>query len=303
MTTPLVFAASPLDRASHLRKDGAWLSAALDSEASRFLPFHRLNVLVKAEKPELAWANPSIRSVMDARTGAVFLGLREGLAHFAVDLSGLHDPVTELGLAGAANFSDVRQVAASLPGGDASIVAQGRQMLDWHTRHRYCAVCGHATSVKEAGYLRECDECDAQHFPRTDPVVIMLVHDGERCLLGRQAGWPARMWSALAGFVEAGETLEDAVRREVMEEAGIPVGEVRYHASQPWPFPSSLMMGCMATALADAITVDKTELEDVRWFPRERVLRALRDPASEPEFFVPPPMAIAHHLVKAWAEA
>jgi len=303
MTTPMVFAASPLDRASHLRRDGAWLSAALENESSRFLPFHRLNVLVKSEKPELAWANPSIRSVMDARTGAVFLGLRDGLAHFAVDLTSLHDPVTELGLSGAADFSDVRQIAASLPGGDASIVAQGRQMLDWHARHRYCAVCGHATAVKEAGYLRECDECDAQHFPRTDPVVIMLVHDGARCLLGRQAGWPAAMWSSLAGFVEAGETLEDAVRREVMEEAGITVGEVSYHASQPWPFPSSLMIGCMARARSDAITVDRTELEDARWFSREVVLRALREPGADPTFFVPPAMAIAHHLIKAWAES
>jgi NAD+ diphosphatase len=164
-------------------------------------------------------------------------------------------------------------------------------------------VCGHATSVKEAGYMRECDECDAQHFPRTDPVVIMLVHDGERCLLGRQTGWPAQMWSALAGFVEAGETLEDAVRREVMEEAGIAVGEVRYHSSQPWPFPASLMIGCMARAQSSAITVDKSELEDAQWFPRERVLRALRTPGPDVGFFVPPPMAIAHHLVRAWAES
>jgi len=303
MTTPLVFAASPLDRASHLRRDAAWLESALESETSRFLPFHQLNVLIKAESLELAWARPSIRDAMDARTGAVFLGLRDGVAHFAADLSTLRDPVTQLGLAGAAAFSDVRQIAPALPGGDASIVAQGRQMLDWHARHRYCAACGHATRVKEAGYLRECDACGAQHFPRTDPVVIMLVHDGARCLLGRQAGWPARMWSALAGFVEAGETLEDAVRREVMEEAGIRVGDVRYHASQPWPFPSSLMIGCIARARADAITVDESELEDARWFPRETVLRALRDPTAGGEFFVPPPMAIAHHLISAWAQS
>jgi NAD+ diphosphatase len=208
----LVFS-QPLDRVSHLRRDGAWLAAALDNESSRFLPFHRLNVLVKSEKPELAWANPAIKSVMDARTGAVLLGLRDGRALRGRSLPP-HDPVTSRA-AGAANFADVRQ-AAEPAGRRRSIVAQGRQMLDWHARHRYCAVCGHATSVKEAGYLRECDECDAQHFPRTDPVVIMLVHDGARCLLGRQAGWPAKMWSALAGFVEAGETLEDAVRREVM---------------------------------------------------------------------------------------
>jgi NAD+ diphosphatase len=303
MTARITFAGSPLDRASHLRRDAAWLEKQLESESSRFLAFHRLNVLIKTGKPELAWAHAGLKSLMDARTGAVFLGLIDGVAHFALDLTPLHDPVTELGLGGAATFADVRSVAPTLPEGEASIVAQGRQMLDWHARHRYCAACGHATAVKEAGYMRECDECDAQHFPRTDPVVIMLVHDGHRCLLGRQAGWPAQMWSALAGFVEAGETLEDAVRREVMEEAGIAVGEVRYHASQPWPFPASLMIGCMARAASEAITVDKSELEDAQWFERERVLRALRTPGPDVGFFVPPPMAIAHHLVKAWAES
>ena len=303
MTARITFAGSPLDRASHLRRDAAWLEKQLESESSRFLAFHRLNVLIKTGKPELAWAHAGLKSAMDARTGAVFLGLIDGVAHFALDLSPLHDPVTELGLAGAATFADVRSVAPTLPEGEASIVAQGRQMLDWHARHRYCAVCGHTTAVKEAGYMRECDECDAQHFPRTDPVVIMLVHDDRRCLLGRQAGWPAQMWSALAGFVEAGETLEDAVRREVMEEAGIAVGDVRYHASQPWPFPASLMIGCMARAESEAITVDKSELEDAQWFERERVLRALRTPGPDVGFFVPPPMAIAHHLVKAWAES
>ena len=136
------------------------------------------------------------------------------------------------------------------------IVAQGRQMLDWHARHRYCAVCGHATSVKEAGYLRECDECDAQHFPRTDPVVIMLALNGDKCLLGRQAQWPQGFYSALAGFVEPGETIEEAVARELHEEAGIKTGEVFFHSTQPWPYPSSLMIGCYATAATTEITVD-----------------------------------------------
>ena len=158
MTARITFAGSPLDRASHLRRDAAWLQAQLESESSRFLAFHRLNVLIKTGKPELAWAHAGLKSSMDARTGAVFLGLIDGVAHFALDLSPLHDPVTELGLAGAATFADVRSVAPTLPEGEASIVAQGRQMLDWHARHRYCAVCGHGTSIKEAGYMRECDE-------------------------------------------------------------------------------------------------------------------------------------------------
>ena len=302
VSSALVFAGSPLDRANHRRRDAAWIAAQLEREESRFLPFWRLNVLVKSQKPELAWATSAIRSVQDPRTGAVLLGVREHVAHFAVDLTPLHDPVTELGLGGSASFLELRAAAATLPAPDAAIAAQGRQMLDWHARHRFCAVCGHATAVKEAGYMRECDECDAQHFPRTDPVVIMLVESGDRCLLGRQAGWPAQMYSALAGFVEAGESLEEAVRREVQEESGIAIGAVRYFASQPWPFPSSLMIGCMARALTEQVTVDKSELEDARWFTRADVLRSLAEPGAG-GVLVPPPVAIAHHLIRAWAES
>jgi NAD+ diphosphatase len=298
----MVFSNSPLDRASHVRRDSAWLAARLDDPDTRFLPFWKLNVLVKSSKPELAWATSEIRPLGEAKTGAVLLGLREGVAHFAVDISPVTDPAAELGLAGAASFVELRAAAMTLPGGDCAIAAQGRQMLDWHARHRFCAVCGHPTSVKEAGYLRECDECDAQHFPRTDPVVIMLVAQGDRCLLGRQAMFPPRMYSALAGFVEAGESLEEAVRREVHEESGIAVGDVTYFASQPWPFPSSLMIGCLARATTSEVTVDKTELDDARWFTRAQVLAALRSP-GEAELFVPPPLAIAHHLIRTWAEA
>jgi len=302
VSSSITFAGSPLDRAGLRRRDGPWIAAQLESEQSRFLPFWRLNVLVKAEKPELAWATTAIRSVQDPRTGSVFLGMRDGVAHFALDISPLHDPVTELGLGGSASFVELRAAAATLSASDSAIAAQGRQMLDWHARHRFCAVCGRATSVKEAGYMRECDECDAQHFPRTDPVVIMLVESGDRCLLGRQAGWPAKMYSALAGFVEAGESLEEAVRREVQEEAGIRVGEVRYHASQPWPFPSSLMIGCLARAESEAVTVDKSELEDARWFARADILKSLAQPGAG-GVFVPPPVAIAHHLIRFWAES
>jgi NAD+ diphosphatase len=302
VSRPIVFSGSPLDRAANRRRDGAWIAAQLEREDSRFLPFWRLNVLVKSQKPELAWATPALRAAADARTGAVFLGMRDDVSHFALDLSPMTDPVSELGLAGSASFLELRAAAATLPAADAAIAAQGRQMLDWHARHRFCAVCGHSTAVKEAGYMRECDECDAQHFPRTDPVVIMLVESGDRCLLGRQAAWPAGMYSALAGFVEAGESLEEAVRREVQEEAGIEVGEVRYHASQPWPFPSSLMIGCLARALSEQVTVDKTELEDARWFSRAEIRKSLEQPGAG-GMFVPPPMAIAHHLIRSWAES
>jgi NAD+ diphosphatase len=297
-----VFSGSPLDRAALRRRDAAWIAAQLAREQSRFLPFWKLNVLMKTEKPELAWATSALRTFQDARTGAVFLGVRDEIAHFALDISPLPDPMTELGLAGAASFVELRAAAATLPAGDAAIAAQGRQMLDWHARHRFCAVCGKPTSVKEAGYMRECDACDAQHFPRTDPVVIMLVEDGERCLLGRQTAWPDKMYSALAGFVEAGESLEEAVRREVQEESGILVSEVRYFASQPWPFPASLMIGCLARATTSAVTVDKSELEDARWFSRADILKSLAQPGAG-GVFVPPAVAIAHHLIRFWAES
>jgi len=302
VSSPLVFAGSPLDRAGLRRRDPTWIAAQLEREDSRFLPFWKLNVLVKAEKPELAWATGALRELAEKRTGAVLLGVRDEIAHFALDLSPVADPVTELGLAGAASFVELRAAAATLSGLDAAIAAQGRQMLDWHARHRFCAVCGRGTSVKEAGYMRECDDCDAQHFPRTDPVVIMLVESGDRCLLGRQAAWPPGMFSALAGFVEAGESLEEAVRREVLEEAGVRVGAVRYFASQPWPFPSSLMIGCIAHAESSDVTVDKAEIQEARWFTKAEIARSLATPGAG-GMFVPPPLAIAHHLIRHWAES
>ena len=232
----------------------------------------------------------------------MLLGVAGGVAHFAVDLSRIDDPVTELGLGGAASFVELRAAAATLSGGDAAIAAQGRQMLDWHARHRFCAVCGRATSVKEAGYMRECDECDAQHFPRTDPVVIMLVESGDRCLLGRQAGWPVPMYSALAGFVEAGESLEEAVRREVQEESGIAV--VRRALLR---VAAVAVPGVTHDRLPGARDHERGDGRQVR--ARGRALvharghphRAAR--ARHRERDVPPPLAIAHHLIRAWAES
>jgi NAD+ diphosphatase len=179
-------------------------------------------------------------------------------------------------------------------------VAQARALLDWHAHHEFCSSCGSSTRAAQGGALRFCADCRTEHFPRVNPVVISVVVRGEECLLGRGSGWPAGMFSALAGFVEAGETLEDAVRREILEESAIRVGEVRYLRSQPWPFPSSLMMGCIAEALSSEIRVDSNELEDARWFGRDRVLAALAGKGDG--FFVPPALSIAHHIVRAWAE-
>ena len=301
MTDPYVFAASPLDRAIHQRREAAWLRERLEDPSSRFLPLWRLNVLVQRGQPKLAWARGEVRESMDAEVGTVLLGVRDGIAHFALDLSPLAEPERKLGVAAVAKFQDVRTIAGQLPPGEGAIVAQARSVIDWHARYRFCPACGGSTRSLDAGYMRVCEDCSAEHFPRTDPVAIMLVHRGDSCLLGRQAVWPPGMYSALAGFVEPGETIEEAVRREVMEETGVAVAAVHYHSSQPWPFPSSLMIGCLAEATTTELRIDKQELEEARWFPRQQVRRALEPAADDPELRVPPAMAIAHHLIRAWA--
>lgn len=198
--------------------------------------------------------------------------------------------------------TDLRSVALKriVPEGEVGPLGEAKAVLDWHARHRFCAQCGGQTVVGASGWRRECTACGAMHFPRTDPVVIMLVTRGDACLLARQARFAPGMYSCIAGFVEPGETLEDAVRRESWEEAGLRVGKVRYLASQPWPFPSSIMIGCIAESLGDEITLDMTELEEGRWFPREEVLQMLE--GKHPDGLgCPQHIAIANTLVRAWA--
>lgn len=297
-----LFSGSPLDREGQRRRDPTWVDAQVAHPESRFLALARLEVLVRTgSDPQLAWARGEIRVSIDSEVGPVLLGTRDGVAHFAVDVSPLRNPAAELGLEGAAEFRDARAIAPRLSASEAAIVAQARSMIDWHARHRFCGACGERTISIQAGYARGCRDCHAEHFPRTDPVAIMLVTRGDRCLLGRQARWPASMFSALAGFIEPGETIEEAVRREVHEESGVRVGEVRYLGSQPWPFPSSLMIGCVAEALSERVEVDPEELEEARWFDRATVRRELETPGSTGELLIPPPMAIAHHLLRLWA--
>jgi NAD+ diphosphatase len=297
MEHPIAFSGSPLDRVDHRRRDRAWIEQCLHDESTRILPVWRLSVLVKSGPvPRLAWATPALREGAGAEP--ILLGVMDGAAHFALDLSERADPLAELAWSEVAEFPDLRAVAGQLPAGEAAIAAQARHLVDWHARNGYCPGCGARTRFKDAGYVRLCVDCGLEHFPRTDPVAIMLVTDGERCLLGRQPSWPQPFFSALAGFVEPGESLEEAVRREVQEEAGIRVGEVRYLASQPWPFPASLMLGCSARALDDRIRVDERELAEADWFTRDEV-RAAAD-AATPRLALPPPMAIAHQLIRAW---
>ncbi len=301
MTQPYIFAANPLDGGAKFRTDPEWLQERVDSPDSRFLPMWKLNVLVKkTDPPSLAWARKSICGSMDSEVGPVLLGLNDGVAHFVVDISSLEEPEKALGLGDLAEFEDVRTAVVRCPDEEWGMVAQARALVDWHATHRFCSTCG-AKSVSEGGgSLRRCPQCNAEHFPRVNPVVIMLVHAGERCLLGRQSGWPRNMFSALAGFVEAGETIEEAVRREVSEEAGVRVGAVRYHSTQPWPFPSSLMIGCIAEAESEDIVLDDHELEEARWFSREQIRAALNDGGGQ-DPVLPSPLAVAHHLLRAWA--
>lgn len=296
-----VFAGNPLDRAQKERLDEAWLAASLADARSRYLPLHKLDVLVKKDGSGLAWARRGLLERLGEGASPILLGLRDGIAHYAVDVSSLEDPASALGVAQVADFADLRAVAGQLSGEDNAVVAQARALVDWHATHPFCARCGAATRLVQGGAMRRCDRCSGEHFPRVNPVVIMLVTRGDRCLLGRQASWPRGMYSTLAGFVETGETIEEAVRREVHEEAGVLVGDVAYHSSQPWPFPSSLMIGCIAEALSEEIVIDPHEIADARWFPRETIERACRGETDASELFLPPVMAIGRRLCDVWA--
>lgn len=285
----IAFAGSRLDRADHVRADPAALAALMDWRA-RLLRLDGLDPLL-APDGGLDWGS---LAEADPASELVFLGLAEGRACFAEVAPRLAGSV-------APANPRVWAAMAALPGDDLATYGTARALVDWHARHRFCARCGQPTVLAKGGWQRTCtgEACRAEHFPRVDPVTIMLVeHDGQ-LLLGRQPRFPPRRFSALAGFVEPGETIEEAVAREVREEAGVAVAGVRYVASQPWPFPSSLMIGCHATALGRELTIDTTELEEADWFTRAEVAAALAG-QEDARFLAPPPHAVAHHLLKWW---
>ncbi len=292
------FYAGGLDRVSHLRKDAAWLAARRGDGTSRYVPTWRGQSLIvdaSGEKPEAAYLGPA--DIL-AEAEPVLLGLHLDVAYFTLDLSSLDEPQTALRPPAPAEFVDLRRVGPLLKRGQASLLAYARGLAYWHSRHVFCGVCGSATRAEEAGHVRRCTNasCNASHFPRTDPAVIMLVHDGERCLLGRQAAWAKGMHSTLAGFVEPGESLEEAVAREVFEETKVTLDEVIYHSSQPWPFPASLMLGFHARAKTTEIEVDHSELEDARWYEKSWI-KAHQD---DDEFRLPRRDSIARRLLEDW---
>lgn len=307
MSTPFplgqpAFVTHVLDRAAHLRGNDAKLMAMEERGDTRAFVVHRDSLLVKHE-PNGPRAELTIKEALalGANPGTIFLGLRNGAAVFGM---GIGVPAADK-LAGRpdAGLVELRGLAMQgvLPVEQLSAIAMAKSLVNWHQRHGYCANCGTRTAMSQGGWKRDCPSCKAEHFPRTDPVVIMLVTHGDRCLLGRQKQFPAGMYSCLAGFVEAAETIEDAVRREIVEESGILCTDVRYYMTQPWPYPSSLMIACTATATTDDITVDRTELEDARWFSRDEAAQMLK--REHPDgLFGPHPFAIAHHLLGRWLE-
>ncbi|MCB1744287.1 MAG: NAD(+) diphosphatase [Gammaproteobacteria bacterium] len=308
MSIPHVFCGDLLDRADHQRRDPDWVSARLSDPRSRFLALSGLNPLVHAAppnggEPRLAWQGPELAVHAATHAQPVLLGLDDDVAHFAIDVGADFDAQTGLGLTTDTRFEDARAIATELPVEQAGTLAHAKSLVDWHARHRFCANCGAITEPRNGGKERRCPQCAHHHYPRTDPVVIMVVTDGQRCLLGRSRRRPTGRYSALAGFVDQGESIEEAVRREVKEEADIDIGEVRYHSSQPWPFPSSLMIGCIARALSTEIRIDDVELADVRWFSRDEVREAYAQGQSPGEGLrLPGRIAIAHHIIKAWLE-
>ena len=278
MAGPNTFAGEALDRAGPHRRDEAWLAARLAEPATRVVAASEAGVVVAGERPRM-FAVEELPEGLEL----VLLGVDgDGHAVFAAD------PGDEL----PGERRGLRDLAPVLSQAEGGMVAHAVGLLNWHRRHRFCANCGAHSDAREAGHVRVCPVCGTQHHPRTDPVVIMLVTDGDRALLGRQASWPTGRYSALAGFVEPGESLEEAVAREVREEAGVRVADVRYRSSQPWPFPSSLMLGFSAQWAGGEPAVRDGELEDVGWFTRTAIVAG--------DVKLPPPTAIARRLVDEW---
>jgi NAD+ diphosphatase len=293
---PNAFSGPYLDRAAHLRKDAAFIARALRETSTVVVPVWRSRSLVR--RGPAGWsaayvevAHASIASLPQAEL--VMLGQFDGRVYFAADVPGDEPPP----VLDDARFEDLRMIGAQLPEQEAGVLAYARGLLYWRHRHRFCGVCGAPNVCASAGHVMKCSnaDCATDHFPRIDPAIIVLVSDGERALLGRQASWPAGRYSTIAGFVEPGESLEDAVAREVLEETGVTVLESDYHSSQPWPFPASLMIGYMARASDEAQPRADEELEDVRWFTRAEIAAG--------EAGLPPPQSVSFRLIEDWYDS
>jgi NAD+ diphosphatase len=294
---PNALTGSPLDRAGASRPDPAWAAAHLANPASLFLPVWRGRNLMRqgaqGAQSAVLLTGVEVSPLLPTANWAL-MGLLEGVAVFALDLSTLDAPLADIE---GARFADLRRVGGAVGGRDAALMAHARGLMHWRTRNRFCGVCGAACEPGQAGHVLLCQGCGAHHFPRTDPAVIMLVTRGERALLGHPAGFrDLRVFTTLAGFVEPGESLEEAVAREVLEESGIRVTNPRYHSSQPWPFPGSIMLGFHAEAETEEITIDPHEIREAKWFTRDEA-------RAQDGFILPPDFSIARRLIDEWMQA
>lgn len=304
-----------VDRAAHFRRDPAWLKSAIESDGARimmmklgqplieggdFRPPPRVGDPLTGPPAALLWLGPQA-TMLSPRAQQLFLGLNDrNEPMFALEVPESFS-LAASPIAGLGEFQDFRASASMMNAFDSGLAATARALFEWRRRHGYCSNCGEKTAIADAGWKSVCPDCKAEHFPRVDPVAIMLGYRGDMCLMGRQAAWAPGFWSCLAGFVEPGETFEQAGERELFEEAGIrSTGKVEYLFGQPWPFPSSLMIGLLVEAAEGDISVDAHELEDARWFTRNEARAMLA--RNHPDSFAPPPFAIAHHVLKAWVE-
>lgn len=299
---PQAYAGSRLERAAAQRGDAATLAAMAKNGSAGFYLIAGDQVVLKTNG---AGFDPLFSSA-EARTcgnprETVFLGLLEDAPRFGAALD--TSSIDSLKARGDLMLIDLRSIAVQgiVAADHLPPLAEAKAILGWHARHRFCPNCSAATDPTQGGWRRDCPSCKAEHFPRTDPVVIMLAIAGNRCVLGRSPRFPATMWSCLAGFAEPGESIEEAVRREIREEVGVGCARVTYFASQPWPFPSSLMIGCHAEALTEAIVIDKSEIEEARWFDRDE-LRLMLESRHPDGLATPPPIAIAHHIIRDFIE-
>jgi NAD+ diphosphatase len=289
-----ILAGPYLDRAAHLRKDPAFFANALSDPRSRVLPLWNSRNLVEGETPRAAFLElAAIPAERRTANDLMLLGRFGDADIFAYEVEALEPPDLKAG----ARFEDLRLIASLLPAEEAGLLGYARGMISWRSRHRFCGTCGATTLAAKAGHVLICTNpvCRHEQFPRIDPAIIVLVSDGERALLGRQAAWPVGRYSTIAGFVEPGESLEDAVAREVFEETGINVDEIEYHSSQPWPFPSSLMLGFTARALNTKIEMRDDELQDAQWFTR--------DDLASGHPLTPPSVSISFRLIEDWFDA
>lgn len=304
---PNSFANYPLDRAGRRRKDAGWIEASLKQGDAQICAFRKDQPLMADGGAGLqpVWLGPAVLSLADQDSPAIFLGVdHAGAPHYAVAM-GARFSLEDSPLAGLGAFKDLRGSALALSDAACAILGCAKSMLDWHRRHRFCAHCGAPTDPAEGGWKRVCASCGTEHFPRVDPVVIMLPVRGDRALVGRQGRFPSGMYSALAGFVEPGESLEEAVAREVLEEVGLTVRSARYLHAQPWPYPSQLMIGMIAEVLFDEDLVLEDEIAEAVWLTKAEASAALAGGATLEDgrrVVAPPRLAIAHHLLKAWAE-